>query len=512
MPGTLKNTSHMKFKLTSCLRRLRGETRIYLLLVMILSHTNGRAQIPGITSYQGRVTVSGAPFDGTGQFKFALVDPGVNTSRPAQAVATVTSGFITSIAVTDGGAGYLSAPAVTITGVTGSGASARATISGGVVTSITVQNAGANYSGVTVSLSPPPQSLQFVTYWSNDGTSFAGGEPTATVAVPVVNGLYTVLLGDSTLPNMTPVPTAALNHPDVRLRVWFNDGSHGFQLLAPDQRLAAAPYALLANAVSAGAITSAGIAPGAIGSSQLASSISLNGNVTVDNANLNAGTPSPGLIFGNSGNEAISSKRTAGGNQFGLDFYTAAQKRVSVTQSGNVGIGVAAPVEKLDIDGAAVFGNTANASPKAGTIRWTGSAFEGFDGTQWSSFSAASAVRSLTVAFSLAAGANSAPINVPRNVPVQVIGVTTTVGERGVGQATLFSPTDPPTFIEWTGVESPSIAGPVVTTSGYSDIAGTHILFLDYGNHVDIQVDSGTTIRIHNASTGLRTGSIKLIW
>jgi hypothetical protein len=506
----------MKFTLTSCLRSLRGETRIYLLLVLTLIQTIGRAQVPGIISYQGRVSVGGAPFEGSGQFKFALVDPGVNSSRTAQATAAVTSGFVTSIAVTDGGAGYVSAPTVTITGPTGSGASATAAISGGAVTSITVQNAGAGYNtGVSVTLSAPPQSLQFTTYWSNDGTSSAGGEPSAAVAIAVSQGLYAVLLGDSALPNMTPIPTAALNHPDVRLRVWFNDGSHGFQLLAPNQRLAAAPYALLANSVAAGAITSAGIAPGAIGSSELASSISLNGNVTVDNANLNAGTPSPGLTFGNGATEAISSKRTAGGNQFGLDFYTAGQKKVSLTRTGNVGIGVAAPIEKLEIDGAAVVGNTTNASPKAGTIRWTGSAFEGFNGAQWISFSASASaptVQSLTVPYSLAAGANSAPINVPRNVPVQVMGVTTTIGERGVGQATLFSPTDPPLFIEWTGVESPSVAGAAVVTSGYSDVPGTHILFLDYGNFVDIEVDSSTTIHIHNSSGGLRTGSVKLIW
>jgi hypothetical protein len=38
-----------------------------------------------------------------------------------------------------------------------------------------------------------------------------------------------------------------LDHDDVRLRIWFNDGSsRGSQLITPDQRLAAAPYALLA--------------------------------------------------------------------------------------------------------------------------------------------------------------------------------------------------------------------------------------------------------------------------
>jgi hypothetical protein len=86
-----------------------------------------------------------------------------------------------------------------------------------------------------------------VSYWSNDGTSSAGSEPTSPVTLPVTKGLYSVLLGNTTLNNMTALPPSALDHDDVRLRIWFNDGSsRGSQLITPDQRLAAAPYALLA--------------------------------------------------------------------------------------------------------------------------------------------------------------------------------------------------------------------------------------------------------------------------
>ena len=84
-----------------------------------------------------------------------------------------------------------------------------------------------------------------VSYWSNDGTSSAGLEPTSPVTLPVTKGLYSVLLGNTTLANMTALPPSALDHDDVRLRIWFNGGL-GSQLITPDQRLAAAPYALLA--------------------------------------------------------------------------------------------------------------------------------------------------------------------------------------------------------------------------------------------------------------------------
>jgi hypothetical protein len=99
-----------------------------------------------------------------------------------------------------------------------------------------------------------------VTYWSNNGSSAAGSQPTAAVSLPVTNGLYSVLLGDATLANMTVIPNSVFNNPDVRLRVWFNDGVAGFQQLTPDQRIAAAGYAMMAATVPDGSISSAKIA------------------------------------------------------------------------------------------------------------------------------------------------------------------------------------------------------------------------------------------------------------
>jgi hypothetical protein len=85
------------------------------------------------------------------------------------------------------------------------------------------------------------------TYWSNNGSSTAGSQPTSHVTLPVAKGLYSVLLGDTALTNMTALLPSALDYDVVRLRIWFNDGTKGFQLITPDQRLAAAPYALLAS-------------------------------------------------------------------------------------------------------------------------------------------------------------------------------------------------------------------------------------------------------------------------
>ena len=113
------------------------------------------------------------------------------------------------------------------------------------------------------------------TYWSNDGTSTAGGQPTAAVPLTVTKGLYSLLLGDVTLTNMSAVPAAVFTNADVRLRVWFNDGSHGFQLLSPDQRLAPNGYlpagAVGSAAIANGAVTAAKIGVGAVGASAIAS-------------------------------------------------------------------------------------------------------------------------------------------------------------------------------------------------------------------------------------------------
>ncbi len=126
-----------------------------------LAQTGGA---PTVVSYQGRVQVDGAPFTGTGYFKFAVV------------------------------------------------------------------NAAGN-----------------ITYWSNDGTGSGGSEPTNAVQLSVSNGLFTVLLGDTSL-GMTQLTANVFSGYDRYLRVWFRAGPSGaFTRLTPDTRIAAVPYALQAQ-------------------------------------------------------------------------------------------------------------------------------------------------------------------------------------------------------------------------------------------------------------------------
>ncbi len=108
------------------------------------------------------------------------------------------------------------------------------------------------------------------TFWSNDGSSSGGSRPASSVLVAVSKGLYSILLGDSTSPNMTSIPASVFTNTDVRLRIWFNDGVTGVQRLSPDQRIAAVGFSMMSATVPDNSITSNKIAAGAVGPSALA--------------------------------------------------------------------------------------------------------------------------------------------------------------------------------------------------------------------------------------------------
>jgi len=237
-------------------------TMVVLLAVLLASagSTGAQGGAPTVVSYQGQVTVGGTLYDGTGYFKFAVV----------------------------------------------------------------------NAAGDT-------------TYWSNDAT--AAGEPATAVVLTVSNGLFNVLLGDTALANMTALPASAFDGAERYLRVWFSSDGSSFDLLSPDRRIAAAPYALqaeeAANSATAGdadtvdgqhasAFTLAGTSWSLTGNAGTDPAVDFLGTsdnqaleVKVNNARalrLEPNAASPNLIVGYSGNWVASGTFgavIAGGGQSG---------------------------------------------------------------------------------------------------------------------------------------------------------------------------------------------------
>jgi hypothetical protein len=172
-------------------RRIRAAVGAALLLVTL----GTTAQVPNLINYQGFVAVGGASFTGSGQFRFAFVDP----------------------------------------------------------------------AGTT-------------TFWSNDGTSVGGSQPAAAVTLAVSGGVFSAVLGDTSVVNMTAIPATVFTaNSDVRLRVWFDDATNGIQHLVPDQRIVAGAYAIRAGSADAlaasasvpavqitGTVTNAQIADGSV--------------------------------------------------------------------------------------------------------------------------------------------------------------------------------------------------------------------------------------------------------
>lgn len=217
---------------------------------------------------------------------------------------------------------------------------------------VAVGTPGVNFEGVGQFKFALVNPTGTVTYWSNDGTSVAGSEPAAAVSLPVAKGLYSVLLGDTTLAGMADIPASAFANADVRLRVWFADGVNGSQLLTPDQRLAPAAYladgAVTTAAIAPGAVTGTSIAPATIDGTHIAAS-------SLDFSHLAApGAPIAGQVLGFDGSGF---NWIAPGGGGGTGNYWALNAGNIYYNAGKVGIGTATPSHRFVIaDGGGQLG------------------------------------------------------------------------------------------------------------------------------------------------------------
>ena len=125
-----------------------------------------------------------------------------------------------------------------------------------------VMASGSAYNGVGYFKFAVVNAAGNMSYWSNDGTSTSGNEPSALVPLNVTNGLFSILLGDTTQGGMnSPLGASVFSAPDRRLRVWFSStGLTGsFERLTPDYAVGAVPFAL--NAETLDGLDSSAFAP-----------------------------------------------------------------------------------------------------------------------------------------------------------------------------------------------------------------------------------------------------------
>ncbi len=92
-----------------------------------------------------------------------------------------------------------------------------------------------------------------------------------------------------------------------------------------------------------------------------------------------------------------------------------------LVDTGNVGIGVATPVQKLEVNGAIRIGNTQGGDP--GVIRYNNGVFEGYNGSNWVSFGVP-----LTLPYTGSATAGGSVFSITNNGGGTAVNATATAG------------------------------------------------------------------------------------
>lgn len=224
-----------------------------------------------------------------------------------------------------------------------------------------------------------------LTIWSSDGTVLPGEppvEPAGFVNVPVSEGLFSVMLGLQ--PSMVPIEGAdAINLGRSSLRMWVSTGG-AFEQLS-DQMLASSPSALSVRQVDPGATNALARWDGM----KLAAALSL---IETDAGRVGIGVAEPAanlevqtdarvsrferqyiqMTSSNAGNamtsiSSASFRKTmdfyalsvsdggAATGSLGFVWYTgtddAPTRRMTLIENGSLGVGTAAPSERLDVNG-----------------------------------------------------------------------------------------------------------------------------------------------------------------
>ena len=249
-----------------------------------------------------------------------------------------------------------------------------------------------NYQGSLTDNTPQqnpingPLPMEFRIYGSQTGSDLLWQESWG--FVQVINGIFNVQLGSQG----SPVPTALFGgNPTLYLEIVVLG-----ETLAPRQRLASVPYAHVADRVGPhkgadleeSAEIDTDIAAHDIASGAHADVIGSHGHDAMYYTEAEIDSLLPWGNWSLVGN---------GGSQLQFEHPDGPSQPVPVmtldppNSGGNVGIGTATPVQKLDVAGAIRIGDTTSVTD--GTIRFTGADFEGRVAGIWTSLASADATR-----------------------------------------------------------------------------------------------------------------------
>jgi hypothetical protein len=298
------------------IRIMKNSERFKILLgAALILFCELNAQTPNILNYQGRVLSGGTPFDGVGQFKFALLAP---SGSGASAQAIISNGFVTSVTLNDGGTGYTTPPLVRLNDGGGSGATATAAIVDGKISNIVITNPGSGYlQSPTISFEPAEADYGIV--WRND-ESVSSTEPLEPVALNVNKGLFNVRLGDTSYPNMASLSEAIFQRQPLMLRLWFNDGRKGWQQLSGDAKLASSPTSIAGVDLEARQQIK-----DLIRSLNAGRSVFLSGTITIANNYTNSYIQCSNYLVGGSGQRGFFSIQATATNSKKAKFFTIGQ-------------------------------------------------------------------------------------------------------------------------------------------------------------------------------------------
>jgi trimeric autotransporter adhesin len=344
--------------------------------------TLGANNFTGNQSVTGNASATGAVSGGSGTF---------SGSSFSQLLTVTQTGTGTAAVFSSPGATVLEADSTGGTGLRGATTGTSATAVVGIASSNAAGSSASGVSGSTMSQfgsgvagSSGNSTSTGAGIWGGSRstigpaglfTNFAGGP----IILGTNNGVQRLLVDGGG--NVTATGTGSFNAIAVNSNAQVaNLNASLLGGFFPSAFQPAGAYATLGannftgNQSVTGNLSSTGAVSGGSGT--------FNGSGQVDSAGVNGGAPTPGVVFGaGASGETISSNRTnntAGANFQGLDFYTASNPRLSITNSGSVGIGTRAPSATLNVvsstfaDGIDVVGFSAASGSGTVGIKTTG--------------------------------------------------------------------------------------------------------------------------------------------